>query len=98
MIGKAAWKYIKFATGPIGATMMVNATGYMPATPLPVQLDLLASFYRDNPNHMISIRQQDVITDWYAFPGQNALRITDGINGHLQTIVARRGDGCVSPI
>ena len=66
MIGKAAWKYIKFATGPIGASMMVNATGYLLATPLPVQRDLLAIFYRDNPNHMISIRQQDVITDWYA--------------------------------
>ena len=28
---KAAWEYIKFATGPIGATMMVNATGYFPS-------------------------------------------------------------------
>lgn len=90
---KAAWEYIKFATGPIGATMMVNATGYMPATSLPAKReDLLAKFYRDNPNHMISIRQQDVITGWYAFPGQNALRITDTINDHLQTIVARRGE------
>jgi multiple sugar transport system substrate-binding protein len=41
---------------------------------------------------MISIRQQDVITGWYAFPGQNALRITDTINDHLQTIVSRRGE------
>ena len=90
---KAAWEYIKFATGPIGATMMVNATGYMPATSLPAQReDMLAKFYRDNPNHMISIRQQDVITGWYAFPGQNALRITDTINDSLQTIVAKRGE------
>jgi multiple sugar transport system substrate-binding protein len=28
---RAAWEFIKFATGPVGATMMVNATGYMPA-------------------------------------------------------------------
>ncbi|MGY8679466.1 extracellular solute-binding protein [Bradyrhizobium sp. UFLA05-153] len=90
---KAAWEFIKFATGPIGATMMVNATGYMPATSIPAQRDdLLAKFYRDNPNHMISIRQQDVITGWYAFPGPNALRVTDTINDHLQTIVAKRGD------
>jgi len=88
---KAAWDFIKFACGPVGATMMVKATGYMPATTLPAQRkDLLADFYAANPNHLISIQQQDVITGWYAFPGQNALRITDVINDHLQTVVARR--------
>lgn len=48
---------------------------------------MLAKFYAENPNHLISIRQQDVITGWYAFPGQNALRITDIINDGLQTVV-----------
>jgi multiple sugar transport system substrate-binding protein len=90
---KAAWEFIKFACGPQGATMMVNATGYMPATTLPSQREgMLAKFYRDNPNHLVSIGQQDVITGWYAFPGQNALRITDVINDHLQTVVAKRGE------
>ncbi|QCI65871.1 ABC transporter substrate-binding protein [Phreatobacter stygius] len=85
---EAAWKFIKFATGPIGATAMVNATGYMPGTTVPAERDdLLGKFYRDNPNHMVAIRQQDVITGWYAFPGQNALRITDVINDHIQTVV-----------
>ena len=32
-----------------------------------------------------------MITGWFAFPGQNALRITDVINDHLQTVVAKRG-------
>jgi multiple sugar transport system substrate-binding protein len=90
---EAAWKFIKFATGPIGATMMVNATGYMPATTIPAEReDMLARFYRENPNHMTTFRQQDVITGWYAFPGQNALRITDVINDHLQSVVSRRGE------
>lgn len=89
---KAAWDFIKFACGPVGATMMVKATGYMPATTIPAQRkDMLADFYAQNPNHQISIRQQDVITGWYAFPGQNALRITDVINDHLQTVVSRKG-------
>jgi len=88
---KAAWDFIKFACGPVGGTMMVKATGYMPATTVPAQRkDMLADFYATNPNHLISIRQQDVITGWYAFPGQNALRITDVINDHLQTVVARK--------
>jgi len=90
---KAAWEFIKFATGPRGATMMVNATGYMPATTIPAEReDMLAKFYREHPNHMVSVGQQDVITGWYAFPGQNALRITDVIKDNLQTVVARRGD------
>lgn len=88
---KAAWEFIKFATGPVGGTMMVKATGYMPGTTIPAQRkDMLADFYAQNPNHLISIRQQDVITGWYAFPGQNALKITDVINDHLQTVVSRK--------
>jgi multiple sugar transport system substrate-binding protein len=69
----------------------VKATGYMPGTTIPAQRkDMLSDFYAQNPNHMISIRQQDVITGWYAFPGQNALKITDVINDHLQTVVNRK--------
>ena len=89
----AAWEFIKFATGPVGATMMVNATGYMPASTIPAQREeMLGRFYRENPNHMVTFRQQDVITGWYAFPGQNALRITDNINDHLQSVVAKRAE------
>lgn len=90
---RAAWEFIKFATGPIGGTMMVKATGYMPGTTIPAQRkDMLADFYAQNANHLVSIRQQDVITGWYAFPGQNALKITDVINDHLQTVVGRKED------
>ena len=39
---------------------------------------------------LVHDQQQDVIAGWYAFPGQNALRITDVINDHLQTVVAKR--------
>jgi multiple sugar transport system substrate-binding protein len=85
---EAAWKFVKFACGPEGGTMMVKATGYMPASAIPAtRPDMLKGFYAQNPNHLISIGQQDVITGWYAFPGQNALKITDTINDHLQTVV-----------
>jgi multiple sugar transport system substrate-binding protein len=87
---KLAWEFIKLATGPVGATLMVNATGYFPGTTIPAtREDMLAKFYRDNPNHLVGVSQQDVITGWYAFPGQNALKITDVINDGLQTVVSR---------
>jgi multiple sugar transport system substrate-binding protein len=90
---QAAWRFIKYATGPIGATMMVKATGYMPASTIPAEReDMLAHFYRENPNHLTTFRQADSITGWYAFPGPNALRITDVINDHLESVVARRSE------
>lgn len=86
-----AWQFLKLATGPEGANLMVRHTGYMPATTVPAEReDLLAPFYRASPNHKVSLDQQSVMTGWYAFPGQNALRITDLINDHAQAIVARR--------
>ena len=85
---KAAFEYIKFVTGPEGATIMVNNTGYMPSTALPgTREDMLAKFYRENPNWNTTLQQLPVMTGWYAFPGQNALKITDVINDHLQTVV-----------
>jgi len=90
---RAAWEFIKFATGPIGGTMMVNHTGYMPATTIPAEREeMLGRFYRENPNHLTTFRQADSITGWYAFPGQNALRITDVINDHLQNVVGKRAE------
>ncbi|WP_159351190.1 ABC transporter substrate-binding protein [Roseomonas harenae] len=90
---QAAWRFIKYATGPEGATMMVNHTGYMPATTIPAEREeLLGRFYRENPNHLTAIRQQDVITGWYAFPGQNALKITDVLNDGIQSVVSKRAE------
>ena len=84
----AAWEYIKFATGPIGATIMVKGTGYFPANTLPASDPrLLADYYRQNPNHLTAIRQLDRVTNWYAFPGENGLKITDVIKDNLQSVV-----------
>jgi len=85
---KAAWEYMKFATGPIGATHMVKGTGYFPANAIPARdPKLLGKFYDENPNHKTAIGQLPVMTAWYAFPGENGLKITDVIKDHLQTVV-----------
>ncbi len=90
---KAAWDYIKFATGPIGATMMVKATGYFPSA-LKVADDpaLLKDFYAANPNHLVAMKQLPKATGWYAFPGENGLKITDVIKDHLQSVVAQKAE------
>lgn len=84
---KAAWEYIKFVTGPEGATLMTQSTGYFPANTLPIKNpQMLGGYYDANPNQYTAVKQQPWLTGWYAFPGENGLKITDVIHDHLQTV------------
>jgi multiple sugar transport system substrate-binding protein len=91
---KAAWEFLKFATGPDGATIMVKGTGYMPPNSIPADdPNRLKPFYATRPNHLTSLKQQPYMTAWYAFPGDNALKIIAVIKDHLQSVV----DGSTEP-
>ncbi|SJM30225.1 extracellular solute-binding protein [Mesorhizobium delmotii] len=84
----AAWEFVKFATGPVGQTLMVKEAGYAPGNSLAVRNpELLGSFYADHPLHMAGIRQLPFATGWYSFPGQNSVKITTVIRDHLQAVV-----------
>ncbi|MEO0823617.1 MAG: ABC transporter substrate-binding protein, partial [Pseudomonadota bacterium] len=84
---KAAWEYAKFVTGETGQQMMTRATGYMPSNDLAVKA--LADFYEVSPQHAASLAQLPIMTGWYAFPGENALKITDVIYSQLEAVVTR---------
>ncbi len=85
---EAAWRYMKFITGPVGATIMVKGTGYMPPNSLPANdPNMLKAFYAEKPNHLTSLSQQPLMTAWYAFPGENNLKIIQVIKDRLQTVV-----------
>ncbi|MBB1092463.1 ABC transporter substrate-binding protein [Rhodopseudomonas palustris] len=82
----AAWEVVKFWTGPKGAAIMAETTGYMP--PNKVANDVyLTDFYAKNPNNYTAVSQLALLTKWYAFPGDNGLKITDVIKDHLNSIV-----------
>ncbi|WP_353154470.1 ABC transporter substrate-binding protein [Pollutimonas bauzanensis] len=84
---KAAWEYIKFVTGPEGAVVMTKNTGYFPANMLPIEdPNGLKGFYDKNPNQYTAVKQLPWLTGWYAFPGENGLKITDVILDNLQTV------------
>jgi len=86
---RAAWKFMEFATGPIGQTIMAEHTGYLPVNRLAIEsLELLGKFYATHPNYQTSIQQLPVLTGWYAFPGTNSLKIIDVIKGHLESVVS----------
>ena len=66
---------------------MTQATGYFPANTLPVEDPAgLKDYYQANPNQYTAVKQQPWLTGWYAFPGENGLKITDVINDRLQTV------------
>lgn len=88
---KAAWKYIAFATGPIGQTIMARHTGYLPSNSIAVNTpELLGEFYKANANYQVSIAQVPMLTGWYAFPGPNGVKIIDVIKRHTEAVVTGR--------
>ena len=90
---RAAWEYLKFASGPFGSTVMVKATGYMPPNANAAgDPAYLKGFYDQNPNHRAALEQLPVITEWFAYPGENGLKITDVIRNHLETVVSGQGE------
>jgi len=84
----AAWEYIKFATGPVAQTLLVEQTGVMPSNDLPARdPNLLGQFYARNPLHQASLAQLSIVTTWTAFPGPNSVKIGDKIRDHLRAVV-----------
>src|SRR5262249_2616189 len=67
---RAAWEFIKFATGPIGQTIMVKENGYAPGNTLPVNdPKLLEPFYREHPIFLVGVNALPHLSPWFSFPG-----------------------------
>ena len=87
----AAWQFMRFATGPVGQTIMVRGTGYVPSNTLTLDDDrYLGAFYRENALFRPAMEQIPVMQPWYAFPGTNGVRITQTIVDNLARIVEQR--------
>lgn len=88
---KAAWDFVKFMTGPESQTKLVNTTGYIPANRIAVnQPELLGKFFADHPNAMVGVQQLPSLGPWPGFSGENAIKITDLIRDHIQSVVTLR--------
>jgi multiple sugar transport system substrate-binding protein len=83
---KAAWEVLKFWHGPMGAAIVARTTGYMPPNRKANEV-YLKDFYAQNPNNYTAVSQLSLLTKWYAFPGENGLKITDVIKDHLQSVM-----------
>ncbi len=83
---KAAWEYIKFASGPVGQTIVAKATGYMPANTKALEPGFLGDFFRQNPNWESSSRQIPIARKWAAWPGPNGVKIARNLVDNMTRI------------
>ncbi len=84
----AAWRWVKFSTGPVGTTQVIKLVGYTPVNTLALEdPDLLKGYFDTRPNHRTAVDQIGVVRDWFQFPGENGLRIDTIIGEHLEGIV-----------
>ncbi len=71
---EAAFAYLLFGTGAQSQAMVVQNTGYMPVNA--GSMDVLEGFYAENPSFRTSATQADRSFPWFAWPGQNGVRIS----------------------
>jgi multiple sugar transport system substrate-binding protein len=88
---EAAWKFVKFATSPEGTSMMVKNTGYVPCNQIAIDdKSYLGDFYAQNPLFQAATRQVHLMQPWYAFPGQNSVRVTQVMVDNLARIAEQK--------
>lgn len=85
---RAAWKYMQFVTGPEGAKIIVENTGYAPTNTIVLEDDAyLGAFYAANPNARVAHQQvARHAGPWYAYPGAEGVAVTDLIGAALVEI------------
>lgn len=76
---QAAWTFMRFATGPEGAKIIVENTGFAPTNSVVVEDEAyLADFYAANP--LVKPAHEQIARfagPWYAFPGDQGVAVTD---------------------
>lgn len=88
---EAAWKFLKFATSGEGTTLMAKNTGYVPCNQLAIDdPSYLGEFYKANPLFQAATKQVHLMVPWYAFPGQNSVRVTQVMVDNLARIAEQK--------
>ncbi|SFC76542.1 ABC transporter substrate-binding protein [Salipiger profundus] len=82
----AAWEFIKFTTSGEGAAAVALTTGYVPPNQKANDL-LMENFYAENPNKMTAVDQLPLLSEWFAYPGDNGLAVTQVIHDSLEAIL-----------
>lgn len=85
----AAWKYMLFASGPEGAKIVVENSGYAPTNALVLKDEkYLGGFYAKNENSRVAHAQVAAYSGpWYAYPGAEGVAVTDLIGAAIVEVI-----------
>ncbi len=84
----AAWAYLKFATGPVGQTIMAKSTGYVPVNRTAIQSPaLLGDYFKSRPNEAAAMQQMDLLRPWESWAGSNGVKIIAVIQDKVEAVV-----------
>lgn len=84
----AAWKFMTFAAGPKGQVLVGTRTGYVPANLLAIKTpSLLGDYYKARPTSGAALASAEHATTWFAFPGENSIKVSYEIRDQLQALV-----------
>lgn len=87
----AAWQYVRFATGPIGQTIMAKQSGYLTLNPAALNDPALLKPYVDaHPQYRALYALTETLDQWYAFPGPRGEQIADAITAGMRALLIRR--------
>ena len=79
--------YIRFVTGPVGQTIMVERIGYLTGNDLALtDARYLQDYVDSNAHYAWTLQQLPVLTNWYAFPGDHALEIMDAVHDAMEAV------------
>ena len=86
---QAAWKYMRYVTGPDAAKIIVENTGYAPTNAIVLQDDTyLGDFYAKNQNAKRAHAQVSAFAGpWYSYPGSEGVAVTDMIAAGLVDVI-----------
>ncbi|WP_342734145.1 extracellular solute-binding protein [Bradyrhizobium sp. B117] len=85
---KLAWEFMKFASGPTGQKIVALKSGWLPANEFATRDSTeLSGHFAKNTNYKASLDQLPILRGWYAFPGENAPKVTKVIVDAMRSVI-----------
>ena len=90
---QTAWDYLKFMVTPEMQTLLTEMTSTTPVNMISMtDPQYLGNYFSENPNTAPALEQVPYVTEWYAFPGDNANEIVRVIQEHLREVAVNQAD------
>jgi multiple sugar transport system substrate-binding protein len=84
----AAWRFMTFAAGAKGQVLVGTGTGYVPANLMTIKTpELLGNYYKERKTSAAALASAEHATTWFAFPGDNSIKVSYEIRDHLRELV-----------